>query len=59
MYAEGCELVGTCILSKLGKIIDKKNTCLYRDDGLVVLKNINAQGIEKVRKIIINMFKDI
>ena len=44
---------------KLGKIIDKKNTGLYRDDGLVVLKNINARGIDKVRKIIIKMFKDI
>ena len=59
IYAEGCELVGTFILSKLGKIIDKKNTGLYRDDGLVVLKNINARGIDKVRKIIMKMFKDI
>ena len=57
--AEVCELVGTFILSKLAKIIGKKNTSLYRDDGLVVLRNMNAQGADKIRKIIIKMFKDI
>ena len=57
--AEVCELVGTFILSKLGSIIGKKNTGLYRDDGLVVLRNMNAQGIDKIRKIIIKMFKDV
>ena len=57
--AEECELVGTFILSKLGNIIGKKNTGLYRDDGLVVLRNMNTRGIDKIRKIIIKMFKDI
>ena len=57
--AEVCELVGTFILSKLENIIGKKNTGLYRDDGLVVLRNMNARGIDKIRKIIIKMFKDI
>ena len=57
--AEVCELVGTFILSKLENIIGKKNTGLYRDDGLVVLRNMNAWGIDKIRKIIIKMFKDI
>ena len=56
--AEVCELVGTFILSKLGNI-GKKNTVLYRDDGLVVLRNTNAQGIDKIRKIIIKIFKDV
>ena len=56
---EVCELVGTFILSGLGSIIGKKNTGLYRDDGLVVLRNMNAWGIDKIRKIIIKMFKDI
>ena len=37
------ELVGTFILSKLGNIIDKKNTGLYHDNGLVVLRNMNFQ----------------
>ena len=40
--AEVCELVGTFILSKLGNIIGKKNTGLYRDDGLVYLTDMNA-----------------
>ena len=34
-------------------------TGLYREDGLVVLSYINARGIDKIRKIIIKMFKDI
>ena len=57
--AEVCELAGTFILSKLGNIIGKRNTGLYRDDGLVVLRNMNARGIDKIRKIIIKMFNDI
>ena len=57
--AEVCELVGTFISSKLGNIIGKKNTSLYRDDGLVVLRNTNAHEIDKIRKIIIKMFRDI
>ena len=57
--AEVWELVGTFILSKLGNIIDKKNTGLYHDDRLVVLRNMNARGIDKIRKIIIKMFKDV
>ena len=56
--AEVCELVRPFTLSKLENI-GKKNTGLYRDDGLVVLRNMNAWGIDKIRKIIIKMFKDI
>ena len=37
----------------------KKNTGLYRDDGLVVLRNMNARGTNKMRKIIIEIFKEI
>ena len=57
--AEVCELVGAFILSKLGNIIGKKNTGLYRDDGLAVPRNINARGTDKMRKIIIKMFKKV
>ena len=57
--AEVCELVGAFILSKLENIIGKKNKGLYRDDGLVVLRNTNAWGIDKIRKIIIKLFKDV
>ena len=47
--AEVCELEDTFILSKLGNIIDKKNTGLYGDDRLVVLSNMNAWGMEKIK----------
>ena len=57
--AEVCELVGMFILSKLGNIICEKNTGLYRDDVLVVLRNMNARGICKIKKIIIKMIKDV
>ena len=58
--AEVCELVGTFNLSKLGNIIGKKNTGLYRDNGLAVLRNMNAQGTDKMRKIIIKLlFREV
>ena len=56
---EVCELVGTFILPKLGNIIGKKNTGLYRDEGLAVLRNMNARGTDKMRKIIIKTFKEV
>ena len=55
--AEVCELVCTFILSKLENFIGKKHTGLYRDDGLVVLRNMNARGTDKIRTIFIKMFK--
>ena len=57
--AEVCKLVGRFILSKLGNIIGKKNAGLYRDDGLVVLRNMTARRTDKTRKIIIKMFKEV
>ena len=57
--AEVCKLLGTFILPKLGSIIDKKNTGIYRDDRLVILRSMNARGLEKMRKIITKMFKQV
>ena len=57
--AEICELVGLYIQSKLEKILPKSNFGLYRDDGLALLRNLNAQQTEKIRKNIIGVFKDI
>ena len=56
--AEVYELVGTFILSKLGKI-GKKNKGLYHDNGLAVLRNMNTQGTDRMRKIIKKMFKEV
>ena len=57
--AEICELVGLYIQSKLEKILPKSNFGLYRDDGLALLRNLNGQETDKVRKNIIRVFKDI
>ena len=57
--AETCGLVGTYILPFLSKFIDKSNCGLYRNDGLIHLKSNNGQKMDKIRKLIINSFKDI
>ena len=56
---EVCKLVGTFILSKLGSIIGKKNTGFYRDYRLAVLRSMNTQGTDKMRKINIKMLKEV
>ena len=57
--AEICQIVGLYIQSKLEKILPKPNFGLCRDDRLALLRNINGQQTEKVRKNIIGVFKDI
>ena len=57
--AEECEPVGTFFLSKLRNIIGKKNTGVYGDDRLVVLRNMNAREINKTRNIVLKMFKEV
>ena len=55
--AKICELVGIYILSRLSNIIDKNHCGLYRDDGLLVLRNANRQKIDRIRKKVIQLFK--
>ena len=57
--AEVCELPGIYILCFLAKLINKKDCGLYRDDGLLILRNANGQQIDRMRKNIIKIFKDI
>jgi hypothetical protein len=57
--AEICELVGLLILDNLSKIIDKRDTGLYRDDGLILLRNASGRTTDKMRKDVINLFKTI
>ena len=54
--AEICELVRIHILPSLSNKLDKQSTGLYRDNGLVLLRNISNQKIERVRKDIIEIF---
>ena len=57
--AEICELVGLYIQSNLKNILPKTNFGLYRDDGLILLRNLNGQHMDKKRKTIIKIFKGI
>ena len=53
------KLVGLYILSNLGNILPKTNFVLCRDDGLILLRNLNGQQMDKKKKTIIKIFKDI
>ena len=55
---EICELVGIYILLCLSNIIDKNDCGLYRNDGLLVLRNVNGQKTDCVRKNVTQLFKD-
>ena len=57
--AEVCELVGIYILCFLAKLINKEDCGLYRDDGLLILRNVNGHQIDWMRKSIIKTLKDI
>ena len=58
-WAEVCELVGVYILSLLANRVDKEGTGLYRDDGLVIIRNLTGPQTDKTRKDIIKIFKEI
>ena len=51
--AEICELVGIYLLFMLANIIDKNNFGLYRDDGLILLRNVNRLNMDRIRKNVI------
>ena len=55
--AEVCELAGIYIFRFLAKLINKNDCGLYRDDGLLILRNVNGQQIDRVRKKIIKYLK--
>ena len=43
-------LLGIYILCFLAKLINKKHCGLYRDEGLLMLRNVNGQQIDLMRK---------
>ena len=47
------------IQSNLESILPKTNFGLYRNDELILLRNLNGQWIDKKKKTIIKIFKDI
>ena len=50
MVPDICDLVGLYIQSNLENILPKTNFGLYRDDGFILLKNLNGQQMDKKRK---------
>ena len=50
---ETWDLVGIYILSRLSNIIDKNDCGLYRDDGLLDLRNVNGQKLDRIKKNVI------
>ena len=66
--AELCELIGICysilyyiqsLLTESVELIAKKNTGLYRDNALILLRNINSQQTDRLQKRIIKVFQSI
>ena len=55
--AEICELVGIYIQSNLENILPKTNCGLYRDDGLILLRNLNGQQMDKKTHPLANPFQ--
>ena len=56
---EICELVGIYLLFMLANIIDKNNFGIYRDDGLILLRNVNRLNMDRIRKNVIKIFKEV
>ena len=56
---EHCELIGIYIQSLLESSLEKDQMGLDRDDGLIILRNINNQQTDKIRKKVISAFKSI
>ena len=55
--AEVCELIGLFLLNNLSDKYSKNNVGLYRDDGLVLLRNASGPQLERTRKDITREFK--
>ena len=56
--AEICKLTGIYILSQLSNLSPQEDIGWYRDDGLILLRNTNAQLTDKMRKNVIKLFKE-
>ena len=56
--AEVCELIGLFILNSLAKKYGKDRVCLYRDDGLILLRGTSARLADKARKDLHQLFDE-
>ena len=48
--AEVCELISLFLLNNLSEKYGKNNVGLYRDDGLILLRNASGPQSERTRK---------
>ena len=55
---EICELVGLYLLNILSTVIGRSSVGLYRDDGLAAINNVNGPKLDRIRKDIIELFKE-
>ena len=56
--AEVCELIGIFILSHLTKLINQNDSGLYRDGGLIVVKNLHGQQTDRLSKNFVQVFQN-
>ena len=54
--AEVCQLVGALVLATLSKAVPSSDIGLYRDDGLVALRNKPGTEADRIRKNVIRIF---
>ena len=54
---EVCELAGLYLLIKLTHLVSIKNVVLYRIDSLAVIHQANGLKMDRIRKVIIALFK--
>ena len=57
--AKVCELVGALVLSILANSIPKRNSGLYRDDGLILMRNEKGRKTDRIKKEATKIFKEI
>ena len=48
--AEDCKLIGIFMLNKIGEKYNKNDVGLYKDDGLVVFKNVSGPELEHIKR---------
>ena len=55
---EVCELVGSFVLHQLSQLLEHYSVGFYRHDGLAILKRLSGPEVDRVKKKIMEVFKD-
>ena len=59
MTLKSVNLLEFIFYHKLSNLLPQKDIGLYRDDGLILLRNTNGQLTDRIRKNVIKLFKEI